>query len=60
MTIFSYQTQGSIFGEGISDLGLKMRNASSAAYSDREGGAGSSGAMEKPRLGNNVLQRLHF
>jgi len=32
-----------------------MRNASSAAYSDREGGAGSSGAMEKPRLGNNVL-----
>lgn len=42
------QTTGSIFGEGVSDLGLKMRSSSSV-YADRES-AGSTAGLEKPRL----------
>jgi DNA-directed RNA polymerase III subunit RPC4 len=48
-----FKTQGSIFGEGVSDLGLKMKSSSSA-FADREG-SGSSGALEKPRLNTQVV-----
>ncbi len=54
--IVFFKTQGTVFGEGISDLGLKMKSSSSA-YADREGG-GSSGGLEKPRLNTQVVYRF--
>ncbi|KAI9561903.1 hypothetical protein GHT06_012865 [Daphnia sinensis] len=51
------QTTGSIFGEGVSDLGLKMRSSSSV-YADRES-ASSTAGLEKPRLNTQVNTKIN-